>query len=98
MLHNPFFLLQLVCITGYVVVSLSKIPKVEAMQTLSKQPISMLLAASLFFAAAALSISVWPLPSNYSTGNDVLWVAQNVRFTYEILHNSVIQYSHDRYS
>ena len=60
------------------------------MQPLSKQPVSKLLAASLFFAAAAVGISVWPLPSNYSTGNDVLWVAEDVLFTYKLLHNSVI--------
>ena len=59
------------------------------MPPLSTQPIPILLV--FFFAAAvALSISVWPLPSNYSTGNDVLWVAEDVRFTYKVLHDSVI--------
>ena len=56
------------------------------MPPLSKQPLSTLLAASLFVAAA---VSVWPLPSHYSTGDDVLWVAQEVRFSYEILHDEV---------
>ena len=56
------------------------------MQTFSKQPILLV----LFTAAVALGISVWPLPSNYSTGDDVLWIAEDVRFTYRVLHDSVI--------
>ena len=58
------------------------------MQPLSKHPIFILL---VLFAAAAVAtgISVWPLPSNYSTGNDVLWVAEDVRFTYKVLRDSV---------
>ena len=58
------------------------------MQPFSKQPIAILLV--LFAAAVARGISVWPLPSNYSTGNDVFWVAEDVRFVYKVLHDSVV--------
>ena len=58
------------------------------MQTFSKQPIPMLL-VWFFAAAVARGISVWPLPSSYSTGDDVLWVAEDVRFVYEGGHDSV---------
>ena len=67
------------------------------MQLLTKQPIPILL---VFFtvAAVAMGISVWPLPSNYSTGDDVLWVAEDVRFTYKVLHDSVIDCTCDRWN
>ena len=55
-------------------------------------PILVLLAESLF-AAAAIGIPVWPLPSHYSLGNNVLWIAENLQFTYKALNNRVTLHS-----
>lgn len=41
------------------------------------------------FATVTLGISVWPLPSYYSSGNGVLWIAESVQFTYTIANNIV---------
>lgn len=51
-------------------------------------PIYVLLAGSLF-AAVASGISVWPLPSHYSSGDKVLWIAESVQFTYKTIGNAV---------
>lgn len=60
--------------------------------TKTASPILLLLAEFLF-ATAALGISVWPLPSQYSSGNEVLWIAENVQFTYETNNNIVMFHS-----
>ena len=39
---------------------------------------------------AATGASVWPVPSHYSSGDKVLWIAEDVVFTYEIVNNLVI--------
>lgn len=41
-------------------------------------------------APIAIGISVWPLPHYYSFGNNVLWITENVRFTYKTTNNIVI--------
>ena len=51
--------------------------------------ILVLLTASLIITAAT-GISVWPVPSHYSSGDKVLWIAEDVTFTYEIVNNLVI--------
>lgn len=58
------------------------------MQIIFAPPILLLLPGFLF-ATNALSISVWPLPSNYSYGNIVLWIAEDVQFAYETFNNIV---------
>lgn len=41
-------------------------------------------------ATSATGISVWPLPSEYSSGSKVLWIADDVKFTYETANSVVI--------
>lgn len=50
-------------------------------------PIFLLLVGSLY-AIATIGISVWPLPSQYSSGTQPLWIAENVQFTYETVNNT----------
>lgn len=47
----------------------------------------LLLVGSLY-ATATIGISVWPLPSQYSSGTQPLWIAENVQFTYETINNT----------
>lgn len=53
-------------------------------------PPTLLLLAGFLFVTDALSISIWPLPSNYSFGNEVLWIAEDVQFIYETCNNIVM--------
>ena len=46
--------------------------------------ILLLLTGRLSITAAA-DIVVWPVPSYYSSGDKVLWIAEDVVFTYEIV-------------
>lgn len=41
-------------------------------------------------ATAATGISVWPLPSEYSSGSQVLWIVDDVKFTYKTANSSVL--------
>lgn len=61
------------------------------MQKLFKKLIPMFdfLLAGSFFATITIGISVWPLPSHYSSGNSVLWIAEDVHFTYKTSQNMV---------
>ena len=38
----------------------------------------------------AIGISVWPLPSHYSSGNKVLWIVEDVEFTYVVNNTTVM--------
>ena len=53
------------------------------------EPVLILLTGMLF-ATAAMSISIWPLPSYYSSGDKVLWIAENVQFTYNAVNSTVL--------
>ena len=54
---------------------------------LAALPILFLLAE--FLATSAIGISVWPLPSHYSSGNQTLWIAEDVEFTYMVVNSTV---------
>lgn len=49
----------------------------------------LLLHVEYHIAIAATDISVWPLPSDYSSGNKVLWIAYDVKFRYKTSTNIV---------
>ena len=51
--------------------------------------ILLLQTGSLIFTAAT-NMSIWPVPSYYSSGDKVLWIAEDVVFTYEIVNSIVI--------
>lgn len=41
-------------------------------------------------ATAATGISVWPIPSEYSSGSKVLWIADDVKFAYKTAISTVL--------
>ena len=48
------------------------------------------LVASSIVATARTNISVWPLPSHYTSGSLVLWIAEDVEFSYRAASNVVL--------
>ena len=48
------------------------------------------LVASSIVATAKADISVWPLPSHYTSGSLVLWIAEDVQLSYTAASNLVI--------
>lgn len=50
----------------------------------------MLAAAGSLFATSTTGIAVWPLPSQYSYGNKVLWMAEDVQITYKTINDIVM--------
>ncbi len=52
-------------------------------------PILLLMAGSLII-SATIGISVWPVPSHLSSGNGVLWIAEDLHFTYATTSNAVM--------
>ena len=53
-------------------------------------PPILLLLAGFLVAISAMGISVWPLPSHSSSGNKVLWIAEEVEFTYMTVNSTVM--------
>ena len=54
-----------------------------------KATFSLALIASFIATTAKAGISVWPLPSHYTSGDSVLWIAEDVQFTYTAPSNLV---------
>ena len=52
-------------------------------------PPVLLLLAEFLVATSAIGLSVWPLPSQYSSGNKVLWIAEEAEFTYMTVNSTV---------
>lgn len=52
-------------------------------------PPILLLLAEFFVATSAIGISVWPLPSHYSSGNKVLWIAEEIELIYMTVNRTV---------
>lgn len=47
----------------------------------------------LIFAVIASAAPLWPIPSHYSLGTEVVWISRNLQFHYSILNSvSVLQW------
>ena len=46
----------------------------------------------LIFAVLSSAAPLWPIPSHYSLGTEVVWISRNLQFRYSILNSvSVLQ-------
>ena len=48
----------------------------------------------LIFAVIASAAPLWPIPSHYSLGTEVVWMSRNLQFHYSILNSvSALQWN-----